>query len=295
VIVESRGAMHLIRARVSEGDRVFRQQPDGTVLAVGAIGDISELLRLPLADIERLCQSDDQPDGVQPTDRRSIVDGRMEVWAAGVTYKRSRTARAEESSSADVYERVYDADRPELFFKSVAWRVVVGDEPIGVRADSPINVPEPELAVVANSRGEIVGYTVCNDVSSRSIEGENPLYLPQAKVYDASCAVAAAIRPAWEVADPYALAIEVVVERDGTPVWEARGSTALLNRRLPDLVGYLYRSQTFPDGAVLSTGTPLVPELTFNLAPGDVVGIVIQDVGQLRNQVVEIGAAEGGR
>ena len=108
----------------------------------------------------------------------------MEVWAAGVTYKRSRTARAEESTIADVYDRVYDAERPELFFKSVPWRVVIGGEPIGVRADSPINVPEPELAVVVNASAEIVGYTICNDVSSRSIEGENPLYLPQAKVYE---------------------------------------------------------------------------------------------------------------
>jgi 2-dehydro-3-deoxy-D-arabinonate dehydratase len=269
---------------------VLRQQQDGTAVAVGDLTTVSELLRLPLDEIQALCESDDGQAVPDVAERLSIVDGRMEVWAAGVTYKRSRTARAEESSIASVYERVYDADRPELFFKSVAWRVVTGDEPIGVRSDSAINVPEPELAVVANSRGEIVGYTVCNDVSSRSIEGENPLYLPQAKVYDAACAVAPAIRPAWEIADPYDLSIDVVVDRFGVPVWRANGSTSLLNRRLPDLVDYAFRCQTFPDGIVLSTGTPLVPELTFTLLPGDVVEILIQDVGELRNRVVEIHA-----
>jgi 2-dehydro-3-deoxy-D-arabinonate dehydratase len=283
--------MHLIRGRDLGGERVFRRQPDGTVVALADMTSISELLRLPLAEIEQLCRSDDQPGGPQSADQLSVVDGRMEVWAAGVTYKRSRTARAEESSIASVYERVYDADRPELFFKSVAWRVVVGEQPIGVRADSPINVPEPELAVVANSRSEIIGYTVCNDVSSRTIEGENPLYLPQAKVYDAACAVAAAIRPVWEIADPYDLSIEITVDRGGTAVWQATSTTALLNRRLPDLVAYLFQCQAFPDGVILSTGTPLVPELTFNLSPGDVVEIVIQDVGSLRNPVVEVGGA----
>jgi 2-dehydro-3-deoxy-D-arabinonate dehydratase len=215
----------------------------------------------------------------------------MEVWATGVTFKRSRTARAEESALADVYDRVYDAQRPELFFKSVPWRVVIGGEPIGVRADSPINVPEPELALVVNSNAEILGYTICNDVSSRTIEGENPLYLPQAKVYDAACAVAATIRPAWDVADPYDLTIDIAVERAGAIAWAGTSTTGLLNRRLPDLIAYAYRSMAFPDGMVLATGTPLVPDMSFNLAAGDIVDIRIGGVGELRNPVIEVGRA----
>jgi 2-dehydro-3-deoxy-D-arabinonate dehydratase len=283
--------MHLLRARTESGDLLVLARADGRVAALAGITSMAELLRHSLADIRSLIDAaDTDVDGSSLT-WRSIVDGRMEVWAAGVTYKRSRTARAEESTIADVYDRVYDAERPELFFKSVAWRVVIGGEPIGVRADSPINVPEPELAVVLNSRAEIVGYTICNDVSSRTIEGENPLYLPQAKVYDAACAVAEAIRPAWEIADPYDLAIEVVVERRGSIAWQGTSTTGLLNRRLPDLVAFAFRSMAFPDGMVLSTGTPLVPEMTFNLSAGDVVTIRIQDVGELRNPVVEVGGA----
>ena len=143
------------------------------------------------------------------------IDGGTEVWAAGVTYARSRSAREEESSVSRVYELVYEADRPELFFKSVAWRVVTDGEPIGIRQDSDVNVPEAELALVVNAAGETVGYTVCNDVSSRSIEGENPLYLPQAKMYAGSCALASGIRPAWEVTDPGRLGIELEVSRAG--------------------------------------------------------------------------------
>ena len=144
---------------------------------------------------------------------------------------------------------------------------------------------------MVNASAEIVGYTICNDVSSRSIEGENPLYLPQAKVYEGACAVAATIRPAWEVDDPYDLAIEVEVRRGGSIAWEGTSSTSLLHRRLPDLVAYAFRSMAFPDGMVLSTGTPLVPELTFDLTPDDVVEIRIAEVGELRNPVVEVGRA----
>jgi 2-dehydro-3-deoxy-D-arabinonate dehydratase len=283
--------MHLLLGRTAGADRLIRRDDAGAMTALTGISSVAALLRHPLAEIRALVEAAGEPVDAAAVEPRSIVDGRMEVWAAGVTYKRSRTARAEESTIADVYDRVYDAERPELFFKSVPWRVVIGGEPIGVRADSPINVPEPELAVVVDSSAEIVGYTICNDVSSRSIEGENPLYLPQAKVYDAACAVAATIRPAWEVKDPYDLAIEVAVERAGSIVWEGASSTSLLHRRLPDLVAYAFKSMAFPDGLVLSTGTPLVPELTFDLTAGDVVTIRIQDVGELRNPVVEVGRA----
>jgi 2-dehydro-3-deoxy-D-arabinonate dehydratase len=283
--------MHLVAGRTPTGERVAARSPDGALVALPGVSSVGELLRHSLAGIKALVDAADTAIDAEAWEPRSIVDGRMEVWAAGVTYKRSRTARAEESTIADVYDRVYDAERPELFFKSVPWRVVMGGEPIGVRADSPINVPEPELAVVVNAAAEIVGYTICNDVSSRSIEGENPLYLPQAKVYDAACAVAATIRPAWEVDDPYDLAIEVAVERAGTIAWAGTSSTSLLHRQLPDLVEYAFKSMAFPDGLVLSTGTPLVPEMTFDLTPGDIVTIRIQDVGELRNPVVEVGRA----
>jgi 2-dehydro-3-deoxy-D-arabinonate dehydratase len=138
----------------------------------------------------------------------------MEVWASGVTYRRSREARKEESSVASVYDLVYDAERPELIFKAPAWRDVTDGEPIGIRADSDLNVPEPALALVLNSRGEIVGCTICNDMSSRNIEGENPLYLPQAKVYAGSCALSAGIRLAGDIADPYAPAVEATPDLD---------------------------------------------------------------------------------
>jgi 2-dehydro-3-deoxy-D-arabinonate dehydratase len=283
--------MHLLLGRTAGGDRLIRRDADGSMTALTGATSVAALLRHSLAEIRAIAEASGEVIDAAEVQPRSIVDGRMEVWAAGVTYKRSRTARAEESTIADVYDRVYDAERPELFFKSVPWRVVIGGEPIGVRADSPINVPEPELAAIVDAGAEIIGYTICNDVSSRSIEGENPLYLPQAKVYDSACAVAAAIRPSWEIDDPYDLAIEVVVERSGSIAWEGTSSTSLLHRRLPDLVAYAFRSMAFPDGLVLSTGTPLVPELTFDLAAGDVVTIRIQDVGELRNPVVEVGRA----
>jgi 2-dehydro-3-deoxy-D-arabinonate dehydratase len=214
------------------------------------------------------------------------VDGRMEVWAAGVTYQRSRAARMEESErSATVYELVYDAPRPELFFKSAAWRVCGDGEPVSIRADSTVDVPEPELALVLSPAGEVVGYTVCNDLSSRSIEGANPLYLPQAKVYLGGCAVGPGIRPAWEVPDPYNLAIALRISRAGDVVWSGTASTAQLHRRFEDLVEHLFRADEFPDGAILSTGTCLVPDLPFTLRAGDEITIEIESVGVLRNVV----------
>jgi 2-dehydro-3-deoxy-D-arabinonate dehydratase len=213
------------------------------------------------------------------------VDGLTEVWASGVTYERSSAARQEESQVADVYARVYEADRPELFFKSPAWRVCGPGEPIGIRPDSAVNVPEPELAVVCNAEGEIVGATICNDVSSRSIEGENPLYLPQAKVYAGACALGPGIVPAWQLGDLRALTISVTVRRGGRLAWDGQASTAQLHRDVTDLVDYLFRCAQFPHGAVLSTGTGLVPGLDFTLEPGDVVRIDISGIGSLTNIV----------
>lgn len=254
------------------------------------VGSLAELLQLSLSDVRSLVDaataSAAEPEGVD-TSLRLLppIDRLTEVWASGVTYQRSSDARQEESVVADVYSRVYDAVRPELFFKSAAWRVVGTNEPIGIRPDSAINVPEPELALVINSAGETVGYTVCNDVSSRSIEGENPLYLPQAKIYTGSCALGPMIRPSWEISDPYALAIIVRVRRNGAVVWEGETSTSHLHRGLDDIVEHLYRNYTFPDGAVLSTGTGLVPDMTFTLEPRDIVDVSIDGIGTLVNFV----------
>lgn len=250
------------------------------------LGGMAELLRRPLSEIRGLAGGLAGP--VTPLQQVRLlapVDGAMEVWAAGVTYDRSRQARMEESHEADVYDRVYEAERPELFFKAPAWRVVTDGEPIAIRRDSALNVPEPELALVANAWGEIVGYAVCNDVSSRSIEGENPLYLPQAKVYAGSCSLSGGVRPAWEV-DAGGLHIAIEVGRGGAVAWEGRTTTAALRRSPAELVAYLFREQSYPDGVVLSTGTGVVPDLDFSMEAGDEVVITVAEVGTLSNHVV---------
>jgi 2-dehydro-3-deoxy-D-arabinonate dehydratase len=256
-----------------------------------AVASMSDLLRRPVAEIRELADAAGEPVSTAGTRLLPPLDGRMEVWAAGVTYLRSEEARREESADEDVYARVYRAERPELFFKSAAWRVVTDDEPIAIRADSANNVPEPELGLLLTGAGEIAGYVVVDDVSSRSIEGENPLYLPQAKIYTGSCAVSARVRPAWEVPDPLSLGLRMRVLRDGQEVFAGEASTAQLNREPAGLVEYLWRDNDFPDGAVLSTGTSVVPGLDQGLQPGDVVEIEIDEVGSLRSPVV-LGADE---
>jgi len=262
---------------------------DGELVTELRAASVAELLRASAADIRRRIRDEDRGARHALADVTLLapIDGRTEVWAAGVTYERSQHERMKESEgAARFYEQVYDAMRPELFFKSAAWRVAGPGQAIAVRADSVIDVPEPELALVLNAAAEIVGYTVCNDVSSRTIEGENPLYLPQAKIYLGGCALGPVIRPAWEISDPYRLAIEMTIGRDGTGVWTGSASTAGLHRRFGELVEYLYRADAFPDGAVLSTGTSLVPELPFSLADGDLVTIRIEGVGTLANHVI---------
>ena len=214
------------------------------------------------------------------------IDGQTEVWAAGVTYKRSEEARMEESGTPDVYAKVYTAERPEIFLKATARRVVGPEGTVVVRSDSTWDVPEPELAIVVNAHAEIVGYTIGNDVSSRSIEGENPLYLPQAKVYDGCCALGPGIVPAWQVADPYAVGIRMRILRQGAPHWQGETSMREFARKLEVLVDYLFREDTFPDGVILCTGTALVPDSPFTLQAGDVVEIEIDGLGTLRNPVV---------
>jgi 2-dehydro-3-deoxy-D-arabinonate dehydratase len=225
--------------------------------------------------------------GGEPGEPLPPVD-RQEVWAAGVTYRRSREGRKEESGHGALYDHVYDSERPELFFKASPWRVVGPGGPVGVRADSAWDVPEAELGLVLNSAGELFGYTLGNDMSSRSIEGENPLYLPQAKIYDRSCALGPAIVPAWR-AGPGPFQITVRVLRDGLPAYEGSASTAALARRLDDLAAWLFRALEFPAGAVLLTGTGVVPTADFTLRPGDSIVISCPELGTLSNPVVAVG------
>jgi 2-dehydro-3-deoxy-D-arabinonate dehydratase len=217
------------------------------------------------------------------------VDDDTEVWAAGVTYEVSREARMAESTEAGIYAKVYSAQRPELFFKAIGWRVSGPGVAIGVRDDSTWDVPEPELAVVCDAAGAIVGYTVANDVSSRSIEGENPLYLPQAKIFRGCCGLGPWIRLAGTVPDPYALGIAIRISREGRVVWSGETSTARLHRRLDELVGYVYRGDVFPRGVILATGTSAVPGDDVTLLGGDEVVIDIDGVGTLVNPVRRAG------
>lgn len=211
------------------------------------------------------------------------LDPEHEVWAAGVTYRRSREAREHESEVKDVYEKVYSAERPELFFKAVGWRVMGHKMPIRMRQDSFWNVPEPELTLVINSSKEIVGFCVGNDVSSRDIEGSNPLYLPQAKIYNGSCALGPGIFLA-EADQLVDLAIQMNIVRAGETVYQGETRSSQMKRSLSELVHYLTQEMDFPYGAFLMTGTGLVPLDEFSLQPGDRVRITIGSL-QLENTV----------
>jgi 2-dehydro-3-deoxy-D-arabinonate dehydratase len=211
----------------------------------------------------------------------------QEVWASGVTYRQSREARIEESVAKDVYAMVYEASRPELFFKAAGWRVVPHGGTVGIRSDSEWDVPEPELAVLSNAHGEIVAYSCGNDMSSRSIEGLNPLYLPQAKVYDDSCSIGPAAVLAWHV-DPSRAEIRMTIEREGTEVFSGSATVADLVREPAQLVGVLHGAYTLPAGAWLLTGTSIVPPAECSVLPGDVVRITIEGIGRLQNQVKRV-------
>ena len=211
------------------------------------------------------------------------VEPEQEVWASGVTYERSREAREHESADADAYARVYGAERPELFFEASGWRVVGPGGSVRVRRDSGWNVPEPELVLVLNSRMEIMGFTAGNDVSSRDIEGENPLYLPQAKVYDGSCSLG----PGIVLAGPDAmrdLPVRLRVFRDGAAAFVGGVSTSRMKRTFEELAGYLGMELTLPSGAFLMTGTGVVPGDEFTLKPGDRVEVSVGELA-LKNDV----------
>jgi 2-dehydro-3-deoxy-D-arabinonate dehydratase len=211
---------------------------------------------------------------------------RQEIWAAGVTYKRSKIAREEESrGAAQFYDKVYTADRPELFLKATPERVVHPGQPVRVRADSKWSVPEPELALVISPAGRIVGYTIGNDMSARDIEGENPLYLPQAKIYKQSCAVGPLITPVGSMPPLAGVEIKLNITRAGKLAFEGSTTLAQMARTTENLAEWLFRENEFPNGAVLLTGTGIVPPDEFTLKPGDDVAITIVGIGTLRNPV----------
>ena len=214
---------------------------------------------------------------------------RQEIWAAGVTYLRSKAARMEESDfSARAYDHVYDAPRPEIFFKSMPDKVSGPGEPVGIRQDARWNVPEPELALVLNRRGELVGYTIGNDMSSRDIEGENLLYLPQAKIYERSCALGPVIAVGHTEADARTWDIRIEIERSGNKVFSGETSVGRIKRTFGDLASWLFRSQQFPNGAILLTGTGVVPPNEFTLEAADRVRIAIGPIGTLENPVARV-------
>jgi 2-dehydro-3-deoxy-D-arabinonate dehydratase len=271
---------------------------------IGLVADDSTVVDLTSAGITRLqplLESEDPGAELQQAARGSLPRvalseirlcapvERQEVWAAGVTYLRSKTARMAESDfSATAYDRVYAAERPELFFKSLPEKVVPSGEPVGIRRDARWNVPEPELALVMNSRGKIVGCTIGNDMSSRDIEGENLLYLPQAKIYDRSCALGPWIAVGDAEAAVREWKITLEIRRGGGRVFAGETSPGKIQRSFAELAGFLFRSQVFPHGAVLLTGTGIVPPDSFTLQAGDVVEIEITGIGLLRNTVIAV-------
>jgi 2-dehydro-3-deoxy-D-arabinonate dehydratase len=279
-------------ADASSGVRVGLVTTSGTLIDLTGAGihrmhdllertDLAdELMRLSRAGLEEHLL-----DGVR---LRTPVES-QEVWAAGVTYLRSKEARMEESEfSADVYDRVYGAARPELFFKSLPDKVVSPGDAVGIRRDARWNVPEPELAMVINASGQIAGFTIGNDMSSRDIEGENVLYLPQAKIYARSCAVGPWIVVGAGEDDARAWTIDLEIWRDGEQVFAGETRAGQIRRPFAELVEYLFRSQTFPHGVVLLTGAGVVPPDAFTLAAGDRVRISISGVGTLENPVAVV-------
>jgi 2-dehydro-3-deoxy-D-arabinonate dehydratase len=241
----------------------------------------------PAALAEFLSDSTAAPLPVERVTLLPPID-RQEVWAAGVTYLRSKTARMEESeAAASCYDRIYEADRPELFLKATPHRVVGPEQPVRIRRDATWNVPEPELALVLDPNLRIKGFTIGNDMSARDIEGDNPLYLPQAKVYDGCCALGPCITLVDGLPDVREAEIALCILRGGKPVFTGQTRVSQMARSFEDLISWLGRDNSFPDGVILLTGTGIVPDDDFTLAPGDRVEISIEGIGTLANPVVQ--------
>ena len=276
------------------------RRPDGRVAVVRLHGDHAHEVNLAAGGFSTLADLLHAPDpagiaatlsanaAAEPTAGLTFLHpvDRQEVWAAGVTYKRSKVAREEESAgAAQFYDKVYTAARPELFLKATPERVASPGEPIRVRADSKWSVPEPEFTLVISPAGKIVGYTVGNDVSSRDIEGENPLYLPQAKIYRGSCALGPVVTLVGELPPLDGVTIRLVIRRAGAVGFEGTTTLAQLTRTPESLAEWLFKENEFRNGALLLTGTGIVPPDDFTLSSGDVVEITIDGIGTLTNPV----------
>jgi 2-dehydro-3-deoxy-D-arabinonate dehydratase len=288
--------------------RIIRFLTEGAVPTLAALTDASKIYVLPQQDFMELVHLAEE----QGTTTLAFVEGMIatsnpldraigdlsllvpivapEVWAAGVTYEKSRDARNYEATGGKLdastfYDKVYDAERPEIFFKSTAARTIGPDQDVYLRTDSNWQIPEPELGLVISKSGKIVGYTIGNDMSCRDIEGENPLYLPQAKMWKHSCSIGPAIRLAETVDDPYKFQITCRIYRNEEKIVEGTASTGQLKRKLDELVSYLTLDNEIFDGTVLLTGTCIVPSNEFTLLDGDRIEIEISDIGVLNNPV----------
>ena len=285
--------MRYYRYGSTDGSRLVAETSEGTYDLTAVKPDLRSFGDLARAAAVTDAGADDVAERL--VDRAPEYDGggtprapeAEEVWAAGVTYEISEQAREAESGMPDMYLDVYEAERPEVFFKATPGRTVGPGEAVGVRADSEWNVPEPELGVVLH-RGEVVGYTVGNDVSSRDIEGANPLYLPQAKVYDRCCALGPCVASPETVGDPHDLEMSMTISRDGETVFEGSTSTGEMVRTCEELVDYYTRHNAVPERAVLLTGTSIVPPDEFTLRADDSVEIEIESIGTLENPVVTV-------
>ncbi len=264
--------MYLTRHQTATGSR---WAADGHFLT--AQTTLGFLLELPAAAVEHMLKAHLTTDEPASGDLLPPVEPTHEIWASGVTYLRSRDARKAESTVADVYQKVYEAERPELFLKAPGWRAVGHGDAVRIRPDSTWDVPEPELVLVINKFGEIVGYTAGNDMSSRSIEGENPLYLPQAKMYNGSCALGPGI-VITNSAAMRELPVSVLIKREGVAVFEGSTSISQMKRTLDELAIWLVRELAFPQGVLLMTGTGSVPPESFTLRSGDHVTVKVGDL-----------------
>jgi 2-dehydro-3-deoxy-D-arabinonate dehydratase len=283
--------MQLAKVRYGSGEVgvVMVDGPTAVPLEMGVIDGIDTLADvLFAADPEGLADELAVPVAARPLAAFKVLApiDRQEVWAAGVTYKRSKVAREEESAgAAQFYDKVYTADRPELFLKATPERVSHPGDPIRVRRDAKWSVPEPELTLMISPDLRVVGYTIGNDVSSRDIEGENPLYLPQAKVYHGSCAIGPVVTTAKAMPNLNEAEIRLVIRRNGGVVFQGATAVSQMARTPQDLTAWLGRENMFPHGVCLLTGTGIVPPDEFNLSPGDAVDITISGVGTLSNPV----------
>lgn len=276
-------AQQAVRIGLVEGDQVKD-------LTAAGLQQLTPLLEAddPLAALAELSRADLPTVALSAVRLLAPVE-QQEVWAAGVTYLRSKQARMAESDfSARAYDEVYEAARPELFFKALPGKVVGPGQPVGIRRDSSWSVPEPELALVFNSRGQVVACTIGNDMSARDIEGQNLLYLPQAKIYDRSCALGPWLRLGAHEAEMRSWTIRLEICRSGAPVFVGETLVSRMRRRFDELAEYLFRCQSFPTGAVLLTGTGLVPPDQFRLEAGDQIQIRVSGVGTLTNPVVRV-------